>query len=149
MLTNALVRPPLAYEADLGIMYGVNMPVLSRGYKSYTRQGVLSALLSKLDPKTCKVYRRHRLQHYAALGSGGMKLVFASNKLASCDMLVGADGVHSVVRQRLYQDAPELAESRFSGQYAYRMSFSAEALKEKDSNHLALKGFPIVRDPCF
>ena len=65
-------------------------------------------------------------------GAGGVAMRFADGSSARADALVGADGVHSRVREWLF--GPE--EPRFTGRVAYRTTFPAALLG----------GFPI--DDC-
>lgn len=54
----------------------------------------------------------------------GVVLRFADGSQADADMVVGADGVHSLVRERLHGAQPP----RFSGRVAYRTVFPAALL---------------------
>ena len=141
------VKPPAIVKADDGNKKAIPIMNVDHGFKSYARQGVLSALLSKLDPKFCKVHTGRRLKYHANLRHGGVMLMFESEKpdnVRSCDILIAADGVHSSIRQEMYEHFPQYTKSIFSGQYAYRMIFSAEALRAKDPNNAALNGFILV-----
>ncbi|KAL9126381.1 MAG: hypothetical protein Q9217_004558 [Psora testacea] len=115
--------------------------VFDHAFKSYARQGVLAALLSKLNADTCKVHTQHRLVHYTVTPADGIKLYFGYTKLATCDILIGADGIHSRVRSMMYESIQEYAKPTFSGQYAYRTMFSAEKLKNRNGNNPALIDF--------
>ena len=64
-----------------------------------------------------------RLLRYEQTG-GGVELSFEDGTSAEADLLVAADGVHSVVReQMLGKEAP-----RFTGRVAYRTTFPASLL---------------------
>ena len=76
----------------------------------------------------------------------GIKLHFGFDKLATCDILIGADGIHSRVRKMMYESTPECAKPIFSGQYAYRSIHSAEKLKTRAPNNPTRTGFNMVRD---
>ncbi len=52
----------------------------------------------------------------ASQGSGGPALELTDGTTVEADVVVGADGIHSPVRQSLFGDSP----SRFSGSVAYR-----------------------------
>jgi salicylate hydroxylase/6-hydroxynicotinate 3-monooxygenase len=54
----------------------------------------------------------------------GVALTFADGTRATADMVIGADGVHSVVRETLL--GPE--QPRFTGRVAYRTTFAASRL---------------------
>jgi salicylate hydroxylase len=88
-------------------------------------------------------------------------LVFEDGTTASCDVLIGADGVKSVVRKGLLT---ELSEARagpssrrkegkeekdailgavnpsWTGTFAYRALIPGDKLRAKDPNHRALTG---------
>ena len=55
----------------------------------------------------------------------GVELAFADGSRARADMVIGADGVHSFVRETLF--GPEAP--RFTGRVAYRTTFAASRLK--------------------
>mgnify|MGYP000628057293 CR=1 FL=1 len=57
----------------------------------------------------------------------GVTISFADGTRASADYLIGADGVHSQVRELLF--GPE--EPRFTGRVAYRTTFPASLLGDK------------------
>jgi len=54
----------------------------------------------------------------------GVRLNFANGETAVADAVVGADGVHSVVRDMLFSTAP----AKFSGRIAYRTTYPAALL---------------------
>ena len=123
------------------------MADVDNGFKSYARQGVLSAFLSMLNPKLCRVHTGHHLKFYTVLRHGSIILMFepeGPEKVRYCDIFIAADGVHSSVRQKMYEHLPEYAKSTFSGQYAYHMIFSVAALQAKDPCNAALDGFILV-----
>ena len=55
---------------------------------------------------------------------GGVRLGFANGRGVEADAVIGADGVNSVVRARLFGEA----EPRFTGRIAYRTVYPAERL---------------------
>ncbi|KAG8533462.1 uncharacterized protein KY384_002245 [Bacidia gigantensis] len=112
-------------------------------FKICTRPNVLHALLSKIDPKKCQTYTSHHLQDYVVKESGRLELCFTNGKTASCDILIGADGVHSTVRRLMYADQPLHAHSHFSGTYVYRVIFDADQFQQKYPDHPILGGFKI------
>ena len=58
-------------------------------------------------------------------GKGAVELEFADGSQASADIVIGADGVHSLVREILL--GPE--QPRFTGRVAYRTTFAASRLR--------------------
>lgn len=77
------------------------------------RADFLNALRSKLPPDVIELGRR-----VTAIGSGpaGVRIAFAGGEACEVDALVGADGIHSVVRNALF--GPESPE--FTGLVSYR-----------------------------
>ena len=57
-------------------------------------------------------------------GPKGVTLVFANGTTVSADMVIGADGVHSLVRETLLG----AERARFTGRVAYRTTFPASRL---------------------
>ena len=93
-------------------------------------RGDLHAALVELVPEDMV----HRDRKLAGLDSNGSRttLVFADGSRAQADAVIGADGVHSVVRETLFgKQAPQ-----FTGRVAYRTVFPAALL-----NGMAM-------DPC-
>ena len=123
--------------------------VIHHAFKSYARQGLLGALLSKINPDTCKVYTGHRLRHYTVTPESKIKLHFGYDTPTTCDILIGADGIHSRVRYMMYDSTPEHAKPVFGGQCAYRMVVSADGLRKKDANNACLTGFNMVGGSLF
>ena len=70
------------------------------------------------------VERGAKLTHVEARG-GGVELVFASGQRATADILVAADGVHSLVREIL--QGPEAPG--YTGMVAYRTTFPGHLLR--------------------
>lgn len=64
----------------------------------------------------------HRLTGIADRGDRAT-LTFANGEQAEADLVIGADGIRSVVRQQLFSDA----EPVFSGEHAYRVVIDADA----------------------
>ena len=60
-----------------------------------------------------------RLVDLQELETGKIKLIFKDGDTAECDCLVGADGVHSVIRSYLLGDDPAV-EPVFTSSVAYR-----------------------------
>jgi salicylate hydroxylase/6-hydroxynicotinate 3-monooxygenase len=60
--------------------------------------------------------------------AGGVSLSFADGTTATADMLIGADGVHSKVREKLFG----AERPRYSGRVAYRSTFSTDLLNGRE-----------------
>jgi 2-polyprenyl-6-methoxyphenol hydroxylase-like FAD-dependent oxidoreductase len=90
------------------------------------RSDVLAMLAGKLPAEL--LHLGHRLTGFIDRG-GGVELQFAGGSAASADFMIGADGIHSTVRELLFG----AEHPRFTGCVAYRGLVPAERLA-----HLAL-----------
>ena len=87
-------------------------------------RGDLHEALASVVPAAC-VRLSHKLVGLDETG-GGVKLAFADGSSAVADAVIGADGVHSRVRDILFDTAPV----RFTGRIAYRTTYPASLLGE-------------------
>ncbi|KAL1745565.1 hypothetical protein HDZ31DRAFT_81840 [Schizophyllum fasciatum] len=115
------------------------------------RADVQDVFLKHISPEV-KIHLSHRLESFSHTEDviEKIKLKFKDGKEARCDLLVGADGVHSVVRRQLLPyladklTRPELRESAeavFSGSKVYRDLVPAEELAK------AWPGHPVLGKP--
>ncbi|KAJ3773431.1 hypothetical protein FB446DRAFT_764427 [Lentinula raphanica] len=105
-------------------------------------------------PKRCHTHCSKRLRSYTQRQSGPIELFFEDGTTASCDVLVGADGVKSVVRAAVLNEKAQWArsEGRFkeaaeilqhvdpvwSGATAYRALIPTQKLQAIAPNHQVL-----------
>ncbi|MGW4025756.1 FAD-dependent oxidoreductase, partial [Streptomyces sp. NPDC005009] len=68
------------------------------------------------------VHLGHKLESVEEKGEGAV-LTFANGTTAEADLVVGADGIKSVVRHQLFSQKPPV----FSGEHAYRTVISTDA----------------------
>ena len=112
----------LKYELPLGEAfehrYGAPYLLLHRGD--------LHAILASALPADI-IHRGHRLEGLEQ-DAAGVRLRFSGGREATADAVIGADGVHSTVREMLF--GPEAP--RFTGRVAWRTTFPA-ALLEGDA----------------
>ena len=85
-------------------------------------RGDLHAALASAVPDEC-IKLNHRLVGLDEAGSG-VRLSFANGAVAVADAVVGADGVHSLVRDLLFGVSPV----NFTGRIAYRTTYPAALL---------------------
>jgi 6-hydroxynicotinate 3-monooxygenase len=85
-------------------------------------RGDLHSALASSVPDSC-VKLNHRLVGLDQ-GKDGVSLRFANGATAVADAVVGADGVHSLIRDMLFGAAP----LRFTGRIAYRTTYPAALL---------------------
>ncbi|KAJ6477006.1 FAD/NAD-binding domain-containing protein [Mycena sanguinolenta] len=106
------------------------------------RPTFLEILQTKLSTD-CKIHTSKRLAKYTTSGKGSeVHLVFADGSIATADILVGADGVHSATRASMFASMgdgyEQYIQSTFSGTIAYRGSFPKAKLAAAFPNHRAL-----------
>jgi 6-hydroxynicotinate 3-monooxygenase len=85
-------------------------------------RGDLHAALASAVPGEC-VRLGHKLVGLDETG-GGVRLSFANGVESDADALIGADGVHSLVRDLLFGASPV----NFTGRFAYRTTYPAALL---------------------
>ena len=90
----------------------------------YMHRGDLHAALASIVPADL-VHHKKRLARFDA-DDKGVTLSFEDGSSATADVLIVADGIHSVVREQLF--GPE--QLRFTGRVAYRTTFPASLLPE-------------------
>jgi salicylate hydroxylase len=107
-------------------------------------------LLNKL-PSHCRTFSSKRLESYTQRPGGPIELRFHDGSTATCDILLGADGIKSVVRKTMFQDAAleaesqcrnadaaelrNLSELRFSGDFVYRALIPVARLSSISPKH--------------
>ncbi|GJE95301.1 FAD/NAD(P)-binding domain-containing protein [Phanerochaete sordida] len=120
--------------------------------QSYHRADILAVLLRHIPPH----YRTHfgrRLVSYSDPAEGPVELSFKDGTTATCDLLIGADGIKSAVRATMYADLatqtqdPAQKEAllkgvrpTWTGQYVYRGVIKTEDLRKAAPGHPALDG---------
>jgi salicylate hydroxylase len=109
-----------------------------------------AALLNRL-PSRCRTFTSRRLEGYTQQPDDQFQLQFQDGSTATCDILIGADGIKSVVRKRMLQEAAaeveaqswdnqaaelrSLIDPRFSGVLTYRALIPAERLSKISPQH--------------
>jgi 6-hydroxynicotinate 3-monooxygenase len=86
-------------------------------------RGDLHAALAGAVPDEI-VKLNHKLTGLEQKSDGGVTLTFANGHVQAADAVIGADGVHSVVREALFGED----EPHFTGRIAYRTVYPAERL---------------------
>ena len=85
-------------------------------------RGDLHAALAGVVPAEC-IKLDHKLTGLDETATG-VRLTFANGTVANADAVIGADGVHSIVKTILFGDS----ELNFTGKIAYRTTFPAHLL---------------------
>jgi salicylate hydroxylase len=113
-------------------------------------------LVNRLHPN-CKTHLSKRLVSYTQSPDENepVCLTFDDGSTATCDVLIGADGVRSVVRQKMVDELAVRSElsgkhddaqkwrdfmaAKFSGVLVYRTVIPSEKLAKINPNHNAFK----------
>ncbi|KAA1472004.1 FAD/NAD(P)-binding domain-containing protein [Dentipellis sp. KUC8613] len=113
------------------------------------RSALLEALKRGLNvpsASTCTVHTSSRLVSYTSAESGGVTLHFTGGATAHADVLVGADGVRSAVRQTMFSSHSPPVQPRWTGVVAYRSLVRKEDLERLAKGHQAGKRAMVVNN---
>ena len=117
------------------------------------QRAILQQLLAKRLDAGDSIHFSKRLASYSEpTANGPITLNFKDGATATCDVLIGSDGVRSAVRRTMFNQYADEAEQRgqsqesarlrdmvepvFSGQVAYRGLAPARALSEEALEHV-------------
>ncbi|KAL3426778.1 salicylate hydroxylase [Phlyctema vagabunda] len=90
------------------------------------RTKLQSALLSRVAPGTIKLSKKLRLM--TDQGDAGVRLEFEDGEITTADLVVGADGIRSVVRDSAWDDY----ELKFTGTTIWRTLLPWDVVKDLD-----------------
>ncbi|KAI0057397.1 salicylate hydroxylase [Artomyces pyxidatus] len=112
-------------------------------------------ILRRLPPQ-CRTFTSKRLSHYVQSPNSPVQLVFEDGSTSTCDILIGADGLKSVVRSTMMRELAQTAEMnhqlaeaaairdcvrpRWCGVIVYRTLIPSERLLRLSPNHRVFKG---------
>lgn len=92
----------------------------------FCRPTFIDVLASLIDPKHVSFLKR--LTAITSLESGQYRLTFSDNSTYDADVVIGADGIKSTVRNAVL-GRPDEDRVAFSNRYIYRDRISIETLK--------------------
>lgn len=117
---------------------------------TFHRPDFQNVLLRRL-PSSYRIYCSKRLRSYVQRPGSPISLLFEDGTRATCDVLLGADGLKSAVRRSLLNESIQWAQSEgnwteasnitssiepsWSGTNAYRALITAERLRIRSPNH--------------
>ncbi|EJC97543.1 FAD/NAD-binding domain-containing protein [Fomitiporia mediterranea MF3/22] len=156
-------EPRLMFEmrkSDQAIGVHFYKTMAPMGNLSFHRAHLLNALAVNLDADTTVSHFSKRLVSYEmadrpdAVKDSTITLFFKDGTFATCDVLIGCDGINSAVREKLLQSAARDAQGRndfevaatlrehikpvWSGSVAYRGIIAREVLAEVNPKHSAI-----------
>lgn len=129
---------------------------------AFHRPDFQNVILQHLASTSCRTHTSKRLTSYStttnlSASSTLVHLNFQDDTTAACDLLIGADGIKSVVRAGMLRGMADQAKSEgrmqeaksiekcskatWSGVSMYRTTFPSEALNQK------LPGHRVLHDP--
>ena len=111
------------------------------GIRTFHRADFQGVLISHLPPSPFfATHFSKRLSSYAAAEDDpqALTLTFVDGTTAICDLLVGCDGIKSIVRSTLYRTSSTPSDPVWSGSVAYRSLIPQEVLKEINPEHPSL-----------
>ena len=117
---------------------------------TFHRPDFQNALLQNM-PRSTRIHCSKRLRSYNQRPTGPVELYFEDGTTATCDVLIGADGLKSAVRRSMYSEKARIAQSEkkmkeaaeceasiepvWSGTNAYRALIPAERLNARYPGH--------------
>ncbi|PPQ92631.1 hypothetical protein CVT25_007710, partial [Psilocybe cyanescens] len=104
---------------------------------SFHRAIVQEVLLKDISA-SFQCHLSKRLQSYS-VNSEEIELLFEDETTATCDLLIGADGLKSVVRTHLVKDTKMTPDPIWSGSFAYRSMINSTLVTADMPGHRALK----------
>lgn len=127
---------------------------LAGGSVAFHRADVQEVLLKHISP-SIQVHLSHRLITYRELEQGQVELEFKNGNKATCDLLIGADGINSVIRKTFLrnknkwseEEASQKAQPLWTGSTVYRNTIDAELIRKDSPNHRALTESVMVSPP--
>jgi salicylate hydroxylase len=140
------VSGPLLRKSDTH-PNGVDFSQIPHGPRIIPRDDLLDILHKHAASGRCRIKTNKKVKTFVQDASGIVTLLFEDGTNSTADVLIGADGVRSHIRQHMLLGQDVLSAPQFSGQFAYRMHCPRAEVEKMYPNNVALRGFKIVRAP--
>ncbi|KAJ7876157.1 salicylate hydroxylase [Mycena olivaceomarginata] len=141
-------------KSDAAVGQDIFMCTSLVGYVRFRRSHFHGAFLAQLTSRAKALTSKRLVSYTERNATDPIELLFQDGTTATCDVLIGADGIKSATRASMYNAAADAAlkagqaeeaeklryhvEARFSGVEVYRAVISADKLRSFAPNHHAL-----------
>ncbi|EAW12331.1 putative salicylate hydroxylase [Aspergillus clavatus NRRL 1] len=124
----------------------MDLQALPSGQTTVRRADFLDALVSLIPDGVAHFGKRLvELVETAA----GVELRFGDGSVATADVVVGCDGIHSKVKEFMLPEEHEMVRPRYSGMYGYRAVLDMETMVEAVGDHRARVATMYVGDGAY
>lgn len=97
----------------------MDLKALPSGQTTLRRSNFLDALVGLIPAEI--VHFGKRLERFVQVGDGsGVELYFEDGSVVSADVVIGCDGIKSMVKESMLPEEATLTQPRYSGMYGYR-----------------------------
>lgn len=103
-------------------------------------------LVNNLPKGVAQFGKRLTSYHYDGL-KGAVQLQFSDGTSTVADVLLGCDGIKSVVRKQMFEGQEQYANAVWSGTVAYRGIIDAHVLRKPDGGHHSAVDRPMMVRP--
>ncbi|KAF8485624.1 FAD/NAD-P-binding domain-containing protein [Gautieria morchelliformis] len=136
-------QPREGFRFYLSQMQSLNGHDLAKDALRFHRADFLDVFVNNL-PSGVAHFQKRVVSYTQDVADGQIHLRFSDDSMATCDVLVGCDGIKSLVRAQMLQQMAEnghpelldLVQPTFSGIIAYRGLIPAEKMPKDEQGHL-------------
>lgn len=132
---------PVSKPTSQGLTYP---EILSQGAPLFLHRAVIQEILLNHLSASIRCHLSSRLISYDEIPGSQVQLVFENGSTTTCNLLIGADGIKSIVRKKFVADhhsesgqVPN-ADPMWSGTFVYRSVIESKLISEQMPNHRIL-----------